>query len=600
MRLPTPATMFLACLVSCLVSATAEAEPWTVRFIERSSARLFKPIFAADGVRIESLGAEAARRIGRPEYVSLHYRLPGAITALSFDYARAGDASQMPIQLLDVTGRELWRNDGHGETPQRVELDNLKARGLLVFRVSRSRGAKLPEGWSHSISNLTFTQDASEPVTDADGYFVLDDLDQLRGYASADNMKIRMKPGVYELNTAFFRHFIEFSGSDNHWDLTGVTISASLDLFRQFGSDRGTAGFYCVIDVTGDRNVLEGLTVKNHGRGYGISGRNKLFNITGSDCLVRNVTAITSGSNPWGYGSLFGIAGGVVRKMNGIRIGRPAKNTRLIGSRVRMRAMGHAIFVQGAVDTLIEDCHVDGLLRPTDEILAETSGYAFEQGFKVPGYGEGVQIGPDRLIPPSEIVSLSEDGIRMYPSNEGVDTGSTIIRNCTVTNMRRGICTGLSAASDQVINCEVRNCIAAGFNIGSGDTLVDCRADAKYAEALCVPYLGSEGAKVQLELLDSRERMANNLVAKINGQGHNISLRTSESAFVPKEMTIELASSSGYGSFQRGQRRASGVTLSNQTSARVILFPGAVGNTIFSQGPVTDQGDTDNTIRLGE
>ncbi|TWU36478.1 hypothetical protein Q31b_47590 [Novipirellula aureliae] len=592
-------SMFLAFLVSWLPSATTGAEPWSIRFIEPSSANLFKPIITSSGIRIESLGANSSQRKDHPEYVSLHYRLSGAITALSFDYAQTGDASQMPVQLLDVTGRELWRYEGQGDAPQRVELSNLTTRGLLVFRVSRSRGAKLLKGWSHSISNVSVTKDVTAPVTDADGFIVLDDLDELRGYASADKSMIRMKPGVYELDTAFFRHFIEFSGNDNHWDLTGVTISASLDLFRQFGRDQGTDGFYCVIDVTGDRNVLEGLTVKNHGEGYGLSSRNKLFNITGSDCLVSNVTALTSGSNPWGYGSLFGIAGGVVRKMNGIRIGQPARNTRLIGSRVHMRAMGHAIFVQGAIDTLIEDCHVDGLLRPTDEILAESSGYAFEQGFRVPGYGEGVQIGPDRLIPAGEIVSLSEDGIRMYPGSEGVDSGASIIRNCTVTNMRRGICTGLSAASDKVIHCEVRNCIAAGFNIGSGDTLVGCAADAKYAEALCVPYLSSEGARVELELLDSREGMANNLVAKINGRKHDITLRTSEPAFVPRDMAIELASKNGYGSFQKGKRSARGITLNNQTSARVLLFPDAIGNTIISQGPVSDQGEADNTIQLG-
>ena len=240
---------------------------------------------------------------------------------------------------------------------------------------------------------------------------------------------------------------------------------------------------------------------------------------------------------------------------------------------------------------------MDGLLRPTNEILAETSGIAFERGFKVPGYGEGVQIGPDRLIPPDEIVSLSEDGIRMYPSRDGVDTGSTIVRNCTVTNMRRGICTGLSQAPDRVINCQVRNCIAAGYNIGSNDTLVGCRADAKYAEAICVPYLRSQGAKVELEILDSRERMANNLLAKINGSHHNINLFTSDPAFVPQEMTIELASKNGYGSFQRGERQATGVTLTNQTAARVVLFPGAVGNTVVSQGPVTDPGEADNDIQ---
>ena len=600
MKIFISAIAILSFMVSVEAGVTAEAEKWSVRFIEPAVAKVFKPIITGDGVMIKSLGANATRRKDRPEYVSLCYRLEDAISALSFDYAQTGAASSMPISLLDVSGRELWRYDGQGDVPHNVRLDGLKKRGLLVFRVSRKDGAKLSEGWSHSISNLSFTKDTSEAVLDADGFIVLDNLDDLRGYANADKKKIRMKPGVYELNTACFRHFIEFTGNDNHWDLTGVTISASLELFRQFGYRGGTAGLYCVIDLTGDRNILEGLTVKNNGTGHGISGRNKLFNITGSDCLIRNVTAITRGSRPWGYGSLFGISGGVVRKMNGIRIGQPARNTRLIGSRVHMRAMGHAIFVQGAIDTLIEDCHVDGMLRPTNEILAETSGYAFDQGFKVPGYGEGVQIGEDQLIPPDEIVSLSEDGIRMYPSNEGVNTGSTTIINCTVTNMRRGICTGLSAAPDRVINCEVKNCIAAGYNAGSNDTLIGCRADAKYAEALCLPYIHSHDAQVELEILDSRKRMANNLLAKINGSHHKISLRTSDPTFVPDEMTVELASKNGYGSFQKGERKTNGVTLNNQTAARVILFSGAVGNTIISKGHVTDKGETDNAIKSGE
>jgi hypothetical protein len=443
---------------------------------------------------------------------------------------------------------------------------------------------------SHSKTLLSIANDDCESVEETDGFVVVDNLDELRGYANASHMKIRMTPGVYLLNTASSRHFIEFTGSDNHWDMTGVTISASLDLFRKFsGRRRGSSGFYCVIDVTGDRNVMEGLTVMNHGEGYGDIGRNKHFNITGSDCLIRNVTSVTSGSNPWGYGSLFGIAGGEVRKMNGIRIGAPARNTRLIGCQVHMRAMGHAIFVQGAINTLIEDCHVDGLLRATNEILAETTGYAFERRFKVPGYGEGVQIGADRLVPSDEIVSLSEDGIRMYPNDDGVNTGSTIIKNCTVANMRRGICTGLSQAADRIINCKVQNCIAAGYNIGSNDELIGCSADAKYAEALCLHNQRSEGAHVELKILDSREKMANSLLAKINGSNHTVSFQTSDPAFVPKEMTIELASKNGYGSRHRGESRATGVTLNNQTAARVVLFPGATKNNIISQESETTQ-----------
>ena len=53
---------------------------------------------------------------------------------------------------------------------------------------------------------------------------------------------------------------------------------------------------------------------------------------------------------------------------------------------VGIGAMGHAIFIQGADNTLVEDCHVDGLLRTTDHILAEKSGFgslaSFSRCFK--------------------------------------------------------------------------------------------------------------------------------------------------------------------------------------------------------------------------
>lgn len=475
MNMRAMAIWMLVCGVAASAGVAAETGTWTVRFIEPSSAALFAPAFSADAITVTSLGADPAARKDRPEYVSLLHGLEHPVSSVSFTYAQTGDASRMPISLLDAAGRERWRYDGRGDAPKRVTLDGHLIRGRLTFRVSRAEGAKVPAGWSHEISNLTYAKAEHEPARDDDGFIVLDDLDALRGCAGMSHMK--------------------------------------------------------------------------------------------------------------------------VRKMNGIRIGQPARNTRLVGSRVHMRAMGHAIFVQGASDTLIEDCHVDGLLRPTDEILAETSGYAFDRGFKVPGYGEGVQIGPDRLIPPNEIVSLSEDGIRMYPRSGGVETGPTTIRNCTVANMRRGICTGLSAASDEVLNCEVRNCIAAGFNIGSGDKLVACRADAKYAEALCAPYLRSEGARVDLEILDSRQRTANNLLAKVNGNHHHIRLHTADPAYVPEDMTIELASSNGYGSFRKGERTANGVALTNTTPARVVLSPGAVDNTIISRGPVTGPGEANNVIR---
>jgi len=191
-------------------------------------------------------------------------------------------------------------------------------------------------------------------------FIAVDSIEELRQCASQDGVKVKMAPGIYRLDEAEDHHFIRFTGDGSHFDLSGVTFEIDNKLFSKFGVVPGKDGFYCVIDLIGDRIVFEGLKTINVGPEAGIQSRNKIFNVVGSEVILRNVDITTSGSTPWGYGSLYGISGKVVRKMNGIRVGWPAKNSKLIGCRVHMRAMGHAIFVQGAEGTLIEDCHVDG------------------------------------------------------------------------------------------------------------------------------------------------------------------------------------------------------------------------------------------------
>ncbi|MFC1760537.1 hypothetical protein ACFL6U_00470 [Planctomycetota bacterium] len=404
-------------------------------------------------------------------------------------------------------------------------------------------------------------------------FVMSDSLETLREYATKDNVKVKMKPGVYRLDEADNHHFIRFTGNHSHFDMTGVTLQIDNELFRKIKMTPGQERFYCVINLMGDGIVFEGLTTQNIGNPLAVSSRNKIFNVAGSNVILRNIDITTSGSSPWGHGSLFGIGGGIVRKMNGIRVSYPSKGAKLINCRVHMRAMGHAIFVQGAADTLIEDCHVDGLLRPTNEILTETLGVAFDRGFKASNgdYVEGVYVGPDGKILPDEMIALSEDGIRMYPNDgNGHATGRTTIRNCTVRRMRRGICVGLDASGDTVVDCEVRDCVAAGFNIGNGDVLENCRANARYAEALSCPYSRSQGAKVDLEILDSRGGLSNTILATLNGERHEVRLHTFNSAFVPTDFTIEMATRKGYAYYQRGQQVAAEITLHNETPARIV------------------------------
>lgn len=355
-------------------------------------------------------------------------------------------------------------------------------------------------------------------------------------------------------------------------------------------SDDGN-GMYCAIEITGNNVTLEGLYIETYGDQPGRQSKNKIFNIAGNDVTLKNVEVRTAGSSPWSYGYLYGLGGGDVRKMNGIRVGYPAKNAKLIGCKVHMRAMGHAIFLQGSENTLIEDCHVDGLLRTTDAILAETSGYGFDKNFYAGkgGYIEGTTVADDGKILPGEIISLSEDGIRMYPEYKGHPTINTTVKNCTVFQMRRGICTGLSTSGDKVIDCQVRSCVAAGFNVGNNDTLINCSADAKYAEAFCVPYKKAANASIEMEILDSRNGIANNLLAAINGTGHHVIIKTSNPEFIPEKMAIKLSTKEGYGNFGKNIKlNAIDIKLDNQTETKVLLLPGTENEKVESKGEVVN------------
>lgn len=396
-------------------------------------------------------------------------------------------------------------------------------------------------------------------------------MEALREQASRDGVQVKLRPGVYTLDEAASARFIPFTGRGSTYDLQGVTLRVDTRLFSRFGVPTGPEGFYCVLDITGAHTEVRGVRIETFGNLPGIQSKNKLINVAAPGVTLRDVELTTAGSAPWGYGSLFGISGGAVRKMNGIRVGWPAVGARLLGCRVHMRAMGHAIFVQGAQETVIEDCHVDGLLRATDSILQEAAGLAFERGFIASGphYVEGVRVGPDGRILPGEMVSLSEDGIRLYPGHQGHPTGPTLIRGCTVRQMRRGICTGLGPAADRIVGCEVVDCVATAYNVGSADTVESSRGNARFGEALSCPYGHSAGAQVELEILDSRGGLANDTLAVINGRDHKIRLWTRDPEFLAGTWVIATGSRRGYAFYQAQPGPAARLQLDNATPATV-------------------------------
>lgn len=431
---------------------------------------------------------------------------------------------------------------------------------------------------------------------DHNEFTLVESLSELKEYIGMDNARVKLKEGNYQIDQAESIRFLQFTGNNSYFNLNGVRFMVDSKLFSRTDLAKSNDGnsMYCAIEITGNNVTLEGLYIETYGDQAGRQSKNKIFNITGSSVILKNVELRTAGSSPWGYGYLYGLGGGDVRKMNGIRVGYPAKDVKLLGCKVHMRTMGHAIFLQGAENTFIEDCHVDGLLRTTDAILAETSGYCFDKNFYAGkgGYIEGTTVADDGKILPGEIISLSEDGIRMYPEYQGHPTKNTTIKDCTVFQMRRGICTGLGSSGDKVLNCQVQSCVATGFNVGNNDTLINCSSDAKYAEAFCVPYLNAKNAYVEMDILDSRNGIANSLLAKINGTGHHVIIKTSNADFIPDKMAIKLSTKEGYGNFNRKSIPfANRIQLKNETDTKVLLLDGTEHPQIESKGLVVSDKD---------
>ena len=175
--------------------------------------------------------------------------------------------------------------------------------------------------------------------------------------------------------------------------------------------------------------------------------------------------------------------------------------------------------MQGAVDTYIQDCYVEGLMRTTDEMLKETSGPAFDVDFRS-DY-------PPGKIEPGQIKALSEDGIRTYPGGAifGRKTENVTVIDCKVKNMRSGF--DLSATSGKVIvnGCEAVGCQEKGYSLPSGGVIKNSRGDAMYGPLLAFPGVDIKDCNVELELVGSTSDFPPARLAEINGSGHRIVLQ---------------------------------------------------------------------------
>lgn len=357
---------------------------------------------------------------------------------------------------------------------------------------------------------------------------------ELADAAAGSGRQVTMKPGVYRLADYLTPEVLErikngvdhslprppvpmfvFRGGGNRFNLRDVTIEIDTSLYAKLPQGGYTRCFI----VAGDGNTIDGLTIRNTGPNQGSGGN--ILSVAGANNTLNEVTLHVFGSFPWGYGDLLGKGGPnlvVLQKQSGIQV--LGSRTVLRRCKVFSRALGHCFYIQAGDDIRIEDCYAEGSVRSTTEMLSDTSGPAFDLGFRSVYKNRDGRFS----ITPGYVKSLSEDGFRTYGG-----AGNVTVFNCTAVNTRAGF--EIGAMDDAKTNTIVENCVARGcergYLIGSHTIVRRSRGDVTHGPLL---YLrGGLESDVELELIGDPPEGLVHLIATIAGQNHKVRLTTQQS-----------------------------------------------------------------------
>lgn len=360
-------------------------------------------------------------------------------------------------------------------------------------------------------------------------------LDALAEIAAKDGTRVVMKPGVYKLSDYLTEKVLKeieksvdrslarppvpmfrFLGDRNHFDFRDVTFEIDTSLYAKLPQ----GGYTRCLIIEGSDNVIEGLKIRNTGPNQGSGGN--ILSVAGEGNTLENVTVHVHGSYPWGYGDLLGKGGPnlvQLQKQSGIQV--LGSRTLLKRCRVMSRAFGHCFYIQAGDDIRLEDCHAEGSVRATSDMLADGSGPAFDIGFRSVYKNRDGRF----MITPGYVKSLSEDGFRTYG-----DVGNVTLLNCTAVHTRAGFEIGTrddAQKKSYLVNCEARGC-ERGYLIGSNTIVHRSRGDISHGPLL---YLrGGLESDVELELTGDPPESVVHAVATIAGKNHRVRLSAQPSS----------------------------------------------------------------------
>lgn len=420
-------------------------------------------------------------------------------------------------------------------------------------------------------------------------------IEELAKYAAKSGNTITMEPGIYQMEDYLTDEVIQntkpdkvsryamikFSGDNNVFDFTGVTIEVNTKLLSVFKAR--VSEFY----VSGKNIHIKGLTVTDLGNHPTFKGGHSLT-VAGDNAIIEKVTLNISGSAPYGYGDLLGKGKGALaslRKHSGMCI--EGLNDKIIDCAIYSRAFGHCFFVQGGRDVLFENCYAEGVTRTTDDMLSEISGPAFDVNFA----SVYKNYAGENKITPGYTKSLNECGFRMYGKG-GVDairTGAVTAINCTAKNTRIGFAFAKITGDVLIKNSKAIGC-ELGYNVG-GLIVENSIGDAVNGPLLYVNK--GEKTDVDLALLPTASKTKVHVLAAIAGNNHKITLTNWRNMKRGQVLPIKIGTTrppANNGFSPLGTTSTSGIILNNTTGMPVELNSVTSNCNISSNGAVLDDG----------
>ncbi len=384
------------------------------------------------------------------------------------------------------------------------------------------------------------------------------------------------------------QHLFVVTGSNNSFDLRGVVFETPVSAQSKLSMAPHVASSW---DIDGANNTFEGgyfrnITDKAYPN-YRVTENE--FHVCNDGNSFLNCTFVIRGSLPYGYSDYYGKGGpnyGLINKHACLCI-EHCNNTSLIGCRMYMQTFGHCLHFHTVDGVLIKGCLICGTLRPTQDIFKEVAGRAKEYGFQIMYRGT-------RPIPHDEVIPLTEDAIRSYDNVQHIAVIDTTV-------MRQRDCVTLDCVGDITLeNVTVLEAGGSSYSLSAGEkghvVMKNCRSDVAYNPVFnCDNYQNRspKDSSFEVTILSPTEGVKptpRSSLGFISGDHCLFILHDGTTRPLPPDVNY----------LNCGGKRCALIdsTVTNETSAKLILNKNVINCIIKSRGPVEDHGKGNKITKI--